>query len=186
MSFYAAAMDDDPEDEQPGDVPFPVWDAVVDLPEHDPAMCGWMGQRDALVAVSRVRGASPDDPDVPFGEPGVAVWSFAPGSVVDDPYWPASHAVLGLARPFAARNGVSLRQGVEELMGLVGLGPHHGRLDWTDVDLVMDGRHAVGSRLLIDGVGSVVSSVRSPYAFAAACFAVPPVVEFRSWAPAAL
>jgi urease gamma subunit len=166
---------DDREDEQPRDVPFPVLDAVVELPEQDPARCGWMQQENVLVAVSRVRGASPDDPEVPPGAQGVTVWSFAPDSVADDPSWPTSHAVLGLARPFAIRYGRSLRQGAIELMRVVESG-------WTAVDLVIDGRHVVGRLLEIDGVGSLVSSVQVTHTFAAACCGVPPVLEYRSWA----
>ncbi|MEU0557562.1 hypothetical protein [Dactylosporangium sp. NPDC006015] len=152
-------------------VSFPVWDAVVDLPRSAMAD-GTIAHGCVVDAVSRVRGASPDDLGGPAAAPGVTVWSFAVDRLAGDSGWPVRHASLIFAVRLAEDAGMSLRDAAVELAGIAASGG-------IAVDLVVGGQAESGRLFEVRGLGWLVSSTQPGHAFAASCYLVPPVVQYR-------
>ncbi|GAA2374620.1 hypothetical protein [Dactylosporangium salmoneum] len=152
-------------------VSFPVWDAVVDLPGSPQWRSSIVHDR-VVVAVSRVRGASPDEPDARADEAGVTVWSFSVDGLCGDPWWPVRHASLVFATRLAEHAGMSLRDATLALVRIV-------ESDGIAVDPDVDGRAEQGRLFEVRELGWLVSSVQPVHAFAASCYLVPPVVHYR-------
>lgn len=153
------------------DVPFVVWDAVAALP-GSPRWGGLVDHRGQTVAVCRAWGTRPDGQGDQLDQPGVTVWSFAVDGLAEDTTWPVRHASLVFAMRWADQTEMRLRDSVDELLRIVGS-------DGSSVELTISGNPIAGRVFEVPELGYLVASEQRDYAFAAACYLMPPVLQYR-------
>jgi hypothetical protein len=154
-----------------GDVEFPVWDVVTDLPlARD--LFGAIERENHIVGVSIVRGRPPLDQSITGPGEGIVVWSFDPAHASTYPDWAGRMAATSFAHVLSERPGESLRSAtifLEELMST----------DGDPVTLSMHADAIAEVKFTVHDIGEIVVSTDPQHVLAAACFGCEGVPAFR-------